>query len=61
MAALAGEGQQILMAAILAFDMSKAGVRVAAVQIPVDHLLDIGPPETILTGEVFVVDSCPDQ
>jgi hypothetical protein len=57
MTALAGKCQQILMAAVLAFHKGKAVVRVAVVQIPVDHLLDIGPPETILMGKVFIVDS----
>ena len=48
MTALAGEGQQILMAAVMTFDTGKAVVRIAAVEIPMDHLFDIGPPETVL-------------
>jgi len=44
------------MAAILAFDAGEAVVRIAAVEITIDHLLDIGPPEAVLPGEVFVVD-----
>jgi hypothetical protein len=59
MAALAGKRQQILMAAIFAFHASKAVVRIAAVEIAMDHLLHIGPPETVLPGEVFVID--PDE
>jgi hypothetical protein len=27
----------------------KAVVQIAAVEIAIDHLLDIGPPETVLT------------
>jgi len=48
MAALAGKGRQILMAAVMTFDTCKAVVRIAAVEIPMDHLFDIGPPETVL-------------
>jgi hypothetical protein len=28
--------------------MGKAVVQIAAIEIAIDHLLDIGPPETIL-------------
>ena len=54
MAALAGKRQEIFMAAIFAFDAGKAVVRVAAVQIPVNDLLQIGPPEAVLPGEMIV-------
>ena len=56
MPSFTGECQQILMAAILAFDAGEAVVRIAADEITIDHLLDIGPPEAVLPGEVFVVD-----
>lgn len=37
-------------------DTGKAVVRVAAVEIPIDHLLDIGPPETVLPGKILLID-----
>jgi hypothetical protein len=40
--------QQIFMAAVFAFHTGKAVVEVAAIQITVDHLFNIRPPETIL-------------
>ena len=48
MTALAGKGQQIFMAAIFAFHTGKAVVQIAAIEIAVDHLLEIGPPESVL-------------
>jgi hypothetical protein len=55
-AALAGKCQQILVAAILAFHAGKAVVQITAIKVAVDHLLDIGPPESVLPGEIFVID-----
>jgi len=37
------------MAAIFAFHAGKAVVQIAAIEIAIDHLLDIGPPESVLT------------
>jgi hypothetical protein len=34
-------------------------VQIAAVEIAIDHLLDIGPPESVLPGEMLVID--PDE
>jgi len=48
MAALAGKGQKAHMAACFALNEGKAVVQVAAFQIPVNDLLDIGPPESVL-------------
>ena len=48
-AALAEEGQEIFMAAVLAFHTGKATVQIAAIEIAIDYLLDIGPPESVLT------------
>ena len=31
-------------------------MQIAAVEITIDHLLDIGPPESVLPGEIFVID-----
>ena len=43
------------MAAVFAFDSGKAVAQIAAIQITINHLFDIGPPEAVLLGEVFVV------
>ena len=48
-APLAGECQDIFMAAIFTPHTGKAVVQIAAVEITIDHLLDIGPPEFVLT------------
>ena len=48
MTALAGECQEVFMAAIFTFHAGKAVVRVAAIKIAVNHLLDIGPPKSVL-------------
>jgi hypothetical protein len=48
MAALARKCQQIFMAAVLAFDAGEAVVQIAAIGIPVDHLLNIRSPEAVL-------------
>ena len=45
------------MAAIFAFHTGKAVVDVAAIQIPINHLLDVRSPESVLPGEMFVIDS----
>ena len=56
MPALARKCQQILVAAIFAFHAGKAVVQIAAIEITIDHLLDIGPPESVLPGEMLVID-----
>ena len=48
MTALAGECQKIFMAAVFAPHAGKAVVQITAVEITIDHLLDIGPPEAVL-------------
>jgi hypothetical protein len=40
--------QQVFMAAIFAFHTGKTALQIAAIQITVNHLLDVRPPETIL-------------
>jgi ABC-2 type transport system permease protein len=55
-AALAGKCQQIFMAAVFAFHTGEAVVQITAIEIAIDHLLDIGPPESILSGEMLVID-----
>lgn len=44
----AEEGQELFMAAILAFHTGKAVVQIAAVEAAVNDLLQIGPPESVL-------------
>jgi hypothetical protein len=48
MTALAGECQQIFMAAVFAFHTGKPVVQITAIEITMNHLFDIRPPETIL-------------
>ena len=48
MTPLAGECQQIFMAAVFAFHTGKPVVQITAIEITMDHLLDIWPPETVL-------------
>ena len=44
------------MAAVFAFHTGKPVVQITAIEIAIDHLLDIGPPESILPGEMIVID-----
>ena len=44
------------MAAVFAFHAGKPVVQITAVEITIDHLLDIGPPESVLPGEMFIID-----
>ena len=44
------------MATVFAFHTGKSVVRVAAIEIPINYLLDIGPPEAVLPGEMLVID-----
>ncbi len=48
MTPFAGECQKIFVAAVFAFDAGKAVDQIAAIEITVDHLFDIRPPEAIL-------------
>jgi len=59
MAALARKCQQIFMTAVFAFHAGKAVVQIAAIEIAIDHLLDIGPPESVLPGKMLIID--PDE
>jgi len=47
-AALARKCQQIFMAAVFTFHTCKAVVQITAIEIAIDHLLDVGPPESVL-------------
>ena len=53
--ALTREGQQVFMAAVLAFDAGKTVTQIAAIKITVDNLFDIGPPEAVLPRETVVI------
>jgi len=48
-AVLAGECQKIFMATILTLYTGKAVVQITAIEIAINHLLDISPPESVLT------------
>ena len=50
------KGQQIFVAAVFTFHAGKPVVQITAIEITVDHLLDIGPPESVLPGEMLVID-----
>jgi hypothetical protein len=41
------------MAAVFAFHTGETVLQIAAIQITVDHLCDIRPPETILPRELL--------
>ena len=43
-ATLAGKCQEIFVAAVFAFHTGKAVVQITAIEITIDHLLDIGLP-----------------
>ena len=56
MTALAGEGQKIFVVVIPAFHPDKAVVQVAILQVAVNDLMEVGPPETEWPFESLVVD-----
>jgi hypothetical protein len=53
---LAGEGQEVLVAAGIAADSSEAVMEDAAVKKPVDDVSHIRPKESVLAGKAFIVD-----
>ena len=44
------------MATVFTFHAGKAVVQITAIEIAIDHLLDIRPPEAVLPGEMFIID-----
>jgi hypothetical protein len=44
------------MTAIFTFHTGKAVVQIAAVEVTVNDILQIGPPEPVLPGEILVID-----
>jgi hypothetical protein len=55
-AVLAGECRKVFMAAVFAFHAGKSVVQITAIEVAIDHLLDIGLPESVLPGEMLVID-----
>jgi hypothetical protein len=49
-ATLAGEFQKVFVAAVFAFHTGKPVVDLAAIQIPINHLLDVRSPESVLSS-----------
>ena len=49
------ECQQVFMAAVFAFHPGKAVLQIAAVKITVNHLFDIRPPESVLSGKPVII------
>jgi len=47
-AALAGECQQVFVAAVLALHTGKTVLQITAIKVTVDHVSDIGPPEAVI-------------
>jgi len=48
MTALAGVCQEVFVAAVFTFHAGKPVVQITAIEITIDHLLDIWPPEAVL-------------
>ena len=48
MATFAGESQKIFVAAVFAFHAGKAMAQIAAIQVTINHLFDIRPPEAVI-------------
>jgi hypothetical protein len=44
-----GKCQQVFVAAVFAFNSGKSVVQIAAIQIPINHLLKIRPPESVMS------------
>jgi hypothetical protein len=51
-----GESQEIFMAAVFTCHAGKAVVQIAAIEIAIDHLRDRGPPESVLPGDMLVME-----
>ena len=49
MTPLARKCQEVFVAAVFAFHAGKPVVQITAIEITIDHLLDIWPPESVLT------------
>jgi hypothetical protein len=49
------KGQQVSMVAVFTFHPDKTIAQVAAVEIPIDDLLQIRPPETLPPGEMVII------
>jgi hypothetical protein len=47
----------MLVTIVLALHTGKAVVQIAAIEIMIDHLLDMWPPESELPGEILIIDT----
>jgi hypothetical protein len=54
-APLATGTHKIFMAAIFAFHTGKALAQIVAIEITVDHLFNVRPPESVLSCEMFII------
>jgi hypothetical protein len=55
MAALAGKCQQVFMAAVVTSYTGKAVAQIAAIQVTINHLFDIRPPEAVISGKPVII------
>jgi len=53
---LVEKGSKVFMAAVFTLHTDKAVVRVAAIEVPVNDLLQIRPPESVRPFESLLVD-----
>lgn len=56
MTAIAGKGQKVLVVAVFTFHSDKSVMQIAAIEIPVNDLLQMKPPESVLPGEMIIID-----
>ena len=47
--------QEIFTVAVLTSHAGKPVVQIAAIEPAIDHLLDMGPPESLLPGEMLII------
>jgi len=53
---LKGKASRYSWPAIFTLHANNAVVQISAIEIAIDYLLDIGPPEAVLPGEMLVID-----
>jgi len=53
---IAGEGQVIFIATVQTFYTGKAVVQIAAIEITLNHLLNVRPLEAVLLGKIIIID-----
>jgi len=57
--ALAGKDQKVLVVAVFAFHSGKSLMQIAVIEIPINDLLQTRSPESVLPGEMIIID--PDE